>query len=71
METYNIPIFTDIAIEKLSKMDCEIFGIQTPFIVFIYNNTFYKCNINQIISISEIEDIISQSIIPETIIDLK
>tara|TARA_R110002020_G_C16321697_1_gene774881 strand:- start:22668 stop:22880 length:213 start_codon:yes stop_codon:yes gene_type:complete len=63
--------FTDIAIEKMKKFGCSIFSLQTPFIIYIYNKDFFKCNENVIISHEDIESIVKKSKIPETISDLK
>ena len=63
-------ILVDMAIKKLNENECEIFGIQLPFIVFVHHGDFYKCTMTEILRQNDINSIISLSKIPETISDL-
>ena len=64
-------IQTDTAIMKLKKMNCKIFRLQFPFIIFSRFDSFYKCYENDIMNNDSIYSILETSLPLITIKDLK
>lgn len=62
---------TDTSIKKLKQMNCKVFYIQYPFIIFSRFDSFYKCKELDILELDSIYSILETSLPLITIKDLK